>query len=428
MRIAVVGSGIAGLGAAWALTRRHHVTLYEADGRLGGHSNTVEIQDAERAVPVDTGFIVYNEPNYPNLVRLFEALGVATEPSEMSFSVSIGGFEYQGRILGLLAPRNLARPAHLRMVADILRFSRDAPRLLASGSGESTGEFLDRRGYGPAFRRRYLLPMVACIWSSSLDRMLEAPARMLFRFLDNHGLLRAAGRPRWRTVTGGSRRYVEGMAAALDVVKTGTRVTSVVRRPHEVWVRDARGGAGRFDHVVLASHADSSLRILGADASAEEVEILGAFRYQENRAVLHHDPSLMPARRRLWSSWNYLDHGGSGGRVSLTYWMNRLQNLRTRRPVLETLNPSREPADAVSEHAYRHPQFDRAAVDAQGRIETIQGVSRTWFCGSYCGYGFHEDGLRAGLEVAAALGSSAPWWKDGERGQTAVPARLEANR
>lgn len=427
----MVGSGIAGLGAAWALSRTHDVTLYEAEDRVGGHSNTVDVVDGGRSIPVDTGFIVYNEPNYPNLTRLFRHLGVATEPSDMSFSVSLGSgaLEFTGRAPGLFALRNLVRPSHLRMVTDIVRFSRDAPKVLATETQETTGEYLDRMGYGDGFRRRYLLPVVACIWSSSLDRMLDFPVEMLLRFLDNHGLLDAFGRPAWRTVTGGSREYVRRVAAPISEVRTGTPVASVRRTPDGVLVGDTRGGLERFDHVVLATHADRTLRILGDDATLRERAVLGAFRYQENRAVLHRDPSLMPARWRVWSSWNYLSEGGGSGaeRVSLSYWMNRLQNLRTERPIFVTLNPSREPPEVVSRHTYRHPQFDRAAAQAQRALPALQGAGRTWFCGAYAGYGFHEDALRSGLGVAAALGAPAPWWRDTARGPDLRPhARLEA--
>ncbi len=379
MRIAVIGSGISGLGAAWALARHHDVTVYEAEGRLGGHANTVEVLDAGRSVAVDTGFIVYNERNYPNLVRLFEHLGVGTEPSEMSFSVSRddGAFEYQARAFGLLTqPSNLARPGYLRMVRDIVRFTRGATSALESGTSETTAEFLDRVELSTEFRRDFLLPMIACIWSSSLETMLSYPAASMVRFLDNHGLLNVLERPRWRTVTGGSREYVSRIAASLaGGTRLATPVEAVLRSDDGVAVHDARGGVDRFDHVVLATHADTSLRILGSDASAEERDVLSAFRYQTNRAVLHRDPMLMPKRRRAWSSWNYLADGTGDGAelVSLSYWMNRLQNLRTERPVIVTLNPSREPRDVEREFTYHHPQFDARAVTARGRIRIAAG-------------------------------------------------------
>lgn len=417
MRIAVIGSGISGLGAAWSLARDHDVTVYEAEGRLGGHANTVEIHDDDHEVAVDTGFIVYNERNYPNLVRLFEHLGVPTEPSDMSFSVSRDGgrFEYQARALGLLTqPRNLARPGYARMIRDILRFTREAASSVSPGSPETTEELLHRLELSPEFRDDFLLPMIACIWSSSLNTMLSYPAWSMIRFLDNHGLLDVLERPRWRTVTGGSREYVSWISQALDGgLRLGTPVRSLVRSPEGVEVHDARGGIDAFDHAVLATHADISLGILGEGATEQEQRVLSAFRYQANRAVLHRDRSLMPRRRRAWSSWNYLADREDDGteKVSLSYWMNRLQNLETERPVIVTLNPSREPRDIEAEFTYHHPQYDGRAVAAQGEIPSLQGVRRTWFCGSYCGNGFHEDGLRAGLEVAAGLGSPAPWWE-----------------
>ncbi|MGZ4149275.1 MAG: NAD(P)/FAD-dependent oxidoreductase, partial [Actinomycetota bacterium] len=278
MRIAVIGSGVSGLGAAWALARHHDVTLYEADDRLGGHAHTVDLLDEAGPVSVDTGFIVYNERNYPNLVRLFEQLGVRTEPSEMSFSVSRddGAFEYRARALGLLTqPSNLARPGYLRMVRDIGRFTRGAVSALEAGTSETTAELLDRMGLSEEFRRDFLLPMIACIWSSSLEAMLSYPAGSMVRFLDNHGLLNVLERPRWRTVTGGSREYVARIAASLDGrLRLATPVEAVLRSEDEVAVHDARGGVDRFDHVVLATHADTSLQMLGSDATGEERDVL----------------------------------------------------------------------------------------------------------------------------------------------------------
>ena len=416
MRIAVIGSGISGLAAAWALNRRYDVTVYEADQRLGGHANTVEIPDPAGAIPVDTGFIVYNEANYPNLVQLFHHLDVPTEPSEMSFSVSRdrGGFEYRARAAGLFAqPSNLGRPGHLRMIRDVIRFTREAPMLLRDGTFETTGELLDRMDMSSEFRRDFLLPMLACIWSSSLETMLDYPAESMVRFLDNHGLLNVLKRPRWRTVSGGSREYVSRISSSFaGGVRLGTPVERIERTSDEVAVHDSRGGIGRFDQIVVATHADTALEMLGRGATEAEREVLSAFRYQRNRAVLHRDPTLMPKRRRAWSSWNYLAAPGDDGteQVSLSYWMNRLQNLETERPVIVTLNPGREPRDIEREFTYDHPQYDQLTVAAQGLLPSLQGSRRTWFCGSYHGSGFHEDGLRAGLAVAADLGSPAPWW------------------
>ncbi|MGE5459718.1 MAG: NAD(P)/FAD-dependent oxidoreductase [Solirubrobacterales bacterium] len=416
-RIAVIGGGIAGMGAAWALDQRHEVVLYEAEARIGGHSNTVEVDDDGRAVPVDTGFIVYNERNYPNLVRLFDALDVPTEESEMSFSVSVGGgaFEYRSRARGLFAqPSNALRPGTWRMLWDFRRFCLDAPRVLASGAHETLGSYLERGGYSEAFRLDLLLPVTAAIWSSGLDDMLEFPVTTLVGFLTNHDILQVRSRPLWRTVSGGSREYVRRLTAPYrSRIRLSRRVVAIGRGEDAVEVRDASGGLDRFDEVVFATHPDTALEILGGGATPRERAVLGAIRYQSNEAVLHRDPALMPRRRGAWSSWNYLADGrGEADRskpVSLTYWMNRLQNLRTRRPVFVTLNPSREPRGDVQRFRYAHPQFDRAAIDAQLRLPSIQGVHRTWFAGAWCGHGFHEDGLRAGLDVAAALGAPAPW-------------------
>jgi predicted NAD/FAD-binding protein len=418
-RIAVIGAGISGLGAAWAMRRAHDVVLYEAEGRLGGHANTVEVDDDGRPVPVDTGFIVYNERNYPNLVRLFDTLGVPTHESEMSFSVSArgGAFEYRSRARGFLAqPANALRIDTWRMLRDFRRFCLDAPRLVASGSRESLGGYLRRSGYGEAFRSDLLLPISAAIWSASLDGVEDFPAANLVGFLLNHDILQLGSRPRWRTVTGGSREYVRRLSEDLGGASRTSRPVAAVRRSEDaVTVLDAAGGRERFDAVVFGTHTDDALRMLGPDATAAEREVLGAIRYQRNEAVLHRDPSLMPVRRGAWASWNYLADGATDDRsrpVCLTYWMNRLQGLRTRRPVFVTLNPLRDPEGEVQRFSYAHPQLDRAAVAAQARLGAIQGVRRTWFAGAWTAHGFHEDGLRSGLAVAAALGAPAPWMVD----------------
>ncbi len=419
MKIAVVGGGISGLGAAWLLARQFEVSVFEAANQLGGHSNTAEIQLDGRPVQVDTGFIVYNEYNYPNLTRLFDALGVETVASDMSFSVSLGAgaFEYAGDALGFFAqPSNLMRPDFWRLFRDLLRFYREAPQLADRHDLDrlTLGELLTEGGYSDLFARRHILPMAAAIWSSTLDDILAYPARTFVQFFENHGLFSLGERPQWRSVLGGSRRYVEALSASFwERVHLATPIVFVRRTPAGVVLRDASGQEYRFDQLILATHADQALAILGQDATAEERTVLGAFRYQVNRAVLHRDPALMPRRRRVWASWNYLGDGDAdaAGRISLSYWMNRLQQLETRRDIFVTLNPERESASHLThgEFTYRHPQFDRRALDAQDRLPEIQGLDRVWFCGSYCGYGFHEDGLQAGFAVAAALGAPAPW-------------------
>lgn len=430
-RIAVVGSGISGLGAAWALARHHEVIVLEADDRPGGHANTVEVPDGDRTIRVDTGFIVYNRPNYPNLVALFEVLGVPTHDSEMSFSVSIGGgrYEYGSAPSAFLAqPANALRPSTWRMVLDFSRLARAAeePDLLASR--EAVGPWLRREGYSRAFVDRMLLPMCAAIWSAGIEGIEDYPVGSMLSFMRNHALLRFGGRPTWRTVTGGSRAYVQRVVAALGpgALRLGARVGSVVRGDDAVTVRIEGHPDERVDHVVLATHADSALGILGADATGPEREVLGAFRFQSNEAVLHRDGSFLPRRARARASWNYhADRLRQPGEVSLTYWMNRLQGLATREPVLVTLNPGRPPAGWTRTFRYEHPQYDARAVEAQGRIGEVQGERRTWFAGAWLGHGFHEDGLRSGLGVAAALGSPAPWW-DPRAQATAAAEATEA--
>jgi predicted NAD/FAD-binding protein len=416
MRIAVIGTGISGLACAWLLNQRHDVTVYEAEARLGGHSNTVGLPWRGRRVPVDTGFIVYNERNYPNLTRLFAHLDVATRPSDMSFGVSIdrGRFEYAGSSLaGLLAqPANLARPRFHGMLRDIVRFNREARRFLADPCDrESTlGAFLVERGYGAWFKRRYLLPMGAAIWSASVDGMQDFPARTVLQFFDNHGLLSIDDRPEWRTVAGGSRAYVERLAAALRRVRLATPVLAVRRTAGRVEVIDGRGRA-IFDQVVLACHADQALALIEQPSLVERA-VLGAFRFQRNRAVLHTDPALMPKRRAVWSSWNYLaSEDACETKVSVTYWMNRLQGIDPDCLALVSLNPLHEPAPerVIAAFDYAHPQLDLASIAAQKRLRMIQGHNLLWFCGAYWGHGFHEDGLRSGLSVAADLGVAPPW-------------------
>jgi hypothetical protein len=422
MHIAVVGSGIAGLGAAWALSRHHEVTVFEAEPRLGGHANTVDLELDGRQIAVDTGFIVYNLRTYPHLIRLFEHLGVPTEASNMSFAVSLGSgrLEYAGSPRGLFAQkRNFVRPGHWTMIRDVLRFYRDAPKLLqlppdAPAAAQTLGDYLRAHRYGRSFVYDHLLPMAAAIWSCPVERMLAFPMRSFVRFCDNHGLLLLRDRPQWRTVTGGSRAYVRRVAAGISgPIRLATPVRALARDPAGVSVL-TDGGAERFDQVVLATHGDRALQLLGQDADARERAILGAFGYEPNRAVLHTDPRLMPARRAVWSSWNYLGDGAHAddAKVSVSYWMNSLQNL-TGSDLFVSLNPLQEPEArcTVAEFSYDHPVFDTAALDAQARLPEIQGVRRTWFCGSYCGYGFHEDGLEAGFAVAAALGAPAPWWE-----------------
>jgi len=409
-----VGTGIAGLGAASALHGRAELTLFEAGGHVGGHANTVDVETPAGRVPVDTGFIVYNERNYPLLTRLFREHAVPTEPSDMSFSVSLdgGAFEYRASTLGLLAGwRRPTDPAAWRIAADLPRFARAGRRLLEHGAEPSFAAFLRESGLSDSFVERYLLPMTACIWSATRGDILAQPARTLVRFLDNHGLVALRDRSRWRTVSGGSREYVRRVAAPFrSRVRLGTPVAGVRRLGHGVEVRDAQGGAGVFDAVVMATHADDTLSLMAADpgGTARERRVLGAFPYRPNRAVLHTDRRLMPRLRHTWASWNYLGETAPSRRgepVSLTYWMNRLQNLDPGLDVFVSLNPSREPRDGtvLGEFDYAHPQFHRDSVAAQTELAGIQGGGGVWFAGAWTGFGFHEDGLRSGLDAARSI-------------------------
>ena len=418
MRIAVIGSGIAGLSAAWLLNRRHPVTLYERNDYFGGHTNTRTVETEAGPVPVDTGFIVFNRRNYPLLTRLFEYLGVQTQPTRMSFSVSAndGRYEYAGSGLAtLFAQRsNLFSAQHYGMLASILRFNRDAKRLLqdAATNPASVDEFIAAGGYGETLRNRYLLPMAAAIWSCPVETMASFPVASLARFFANHGLLDLRNRPQWRTVCGGSHQYVKQLLKPLQGKNCQDRVLAVQRSDTGVTVHAQSSGARHFDAAVFACHADQALQLLDAP-TAREHSVLGAFRYQPNRAVLHSDANLMPRRKSVWSAWNYLTNEGRRGTdaVSVSYWMNCLQQLKQAPPLFVTLNPLREPRDAsvIAEMSYDHPVFEHQAMAAQERLASLQGDNGIWYCGSYFGYGFHEDALRSAVEVAHRLGVEVPW-------------------
>ncbi len=396
MRIAVIGGGVAGLGAAWLLSHAHDVVLYERDDRFGGHSCTVEAQTAAGAQAVDVGFIVFNERTYPNLVALFDHLGVPTEESDMSFAVSLdrGRFEYGSSSAGYLAqPGNVLRPSFLRMTHDILRFNRLAPRLLdrSEDLDFTIGHFVDDAGLSRSFRDRYLVPMASCIWSTPAGRLLDYPAQTFVRFFSNHGLLSIGPQLRWRTVSGGSRCYVERIAAPLRRrARLGTAAVAIRREEAAgVQVRDATGQWDRFDKLVLACHADQALALL-SDADARERGLLGRFTYSANEIWLHQDAALMPLRRSVWSSWNYVADCQDPERpVSVTYWMNRLQNLPYGAPLFVSVNPGRapQPVTVQARFTFEHPMFDAASIRAQRDLHAIQGGRDTYFCGSYCGYG-----------------------------------------
>ena len=426
LRIAVVGTGVSGLAAAWLLSRQHEVTVYESASRLGGHSHTVEAPDGGGSIPVDTGFIVYNEPTYPNLTALLAHLGVETIASDMSFGVSLdhGRFEYSSNSVAsyLRHPQTLASPRFWSVIREVLRFYRTGPRQMRAlaAEGLSLGEFLDRCGYGAAFQRDHLLPQAAAIWSCSTHEIRDYPAAAFVAFCDSHGLMRFADRPRWRTVAGGSRTYVERMAQAFaGRVRLGCGVRAIRRFDDEVRVWDSTGEVSSYDHVVVAGHADQALRMLD-DPTPQERSLLGAFRFSRNLAVLHSDARMMPKRRAWWSSWNYLGRTGDHAEATVTYWMNLLQRFETADPLFVTLNPPEAMTlrGEVCREAYEHPIFDGPAMAAQRRLWSLQGARNTWFCGAWFGAGFHEDGLQSGLAVAEQLGGvRRPWSVPDESGR-----------
>ena len=417
-RIAVIGAGVSGLTAAWLLSRRFQVTLFEANNYLGGHTNTVDVTVDGITAPVDTGFLVFNDRTYPNLVAMFRHLGIAHASSDMSFSVRVDEerLEWAGSNLATVfaQKRNLIKPEFWRMLKEILRFNRESNRALSSGAGRdvSLGEFLDEHGYGRAFRDWYLLPMSGAIWSCPTRQMLEYPADTFFRFCHNHGLLRISDRPVWKTVSGGGREYVKKLVSGLDDVRLQSPVASVTRSANGVRVAGVNGDSEEFASAVFACHSDQALKLLG-DASAQERALLSGIRYQPNCAVLHTDTSLLPRSKDAWAAWNYVAGTSSadGRPVSVSYLINRLQPVPFSRPVLVTLNPTHEPRSAtvLARFQYAHPVFDGVAIQAQRNLAQIQGKNKTWFCGAWTGYGFHEDGLRSALSVANAMGITAPW-------------------
>ncbi len=430
-RVAVVGSGVAGLGAARALQQYggFRVSLFEKEASFGGHAHTVEVElpDAHGVLQrhgVDTGFLVYNERTYPRLIALLRELGVPTSASDMSFSVQVpGGFdgqsgalEWNGSTLDTVFAqrRNLASPRFLWMLKEILRFNRLATRLATSVQADEMAQplddFLERNRFGADFRHAYLLPMIACIWSCPQGQMLQFPVATLIRFCHNHGLLQVENRPAWRTVTGGSSRYVNALIKELPDVRVQTPVEGVARSNRGVTLRTPAGHES-FDAIVLACHAPQALRLLGAGATQAERTTLGAMRTQKNQAVLHSDTRVMPQAKKAWAAWNFeraqpqRNSGIESQPVCLHYWLNKLQPLPFAQDVFVSLNPLRRPeaARVLGEFEWEHPVFDLQAIQAQRELAQLQGQLRTWFCGAWCGYGFHEDGLRAGQQAAQGL-------------------------
>ena len=418
MRIAVIGSGISGASAAWALSSDNHVTLYEAAPKAGGHTATVTVDYDGTDVAVDTGFIVYNEHNYPNLTALFAHLQVKTQASDMGFAMSFddGKLEWSGTSYATLfaQKRNLVSPSFLWMLREVLRFNkhclpdRDAGVL----QGKSIGDYLAFRKFSRTFRDDYLIPMAAAIWSTPRVKMLDFPADAFVSFFENHRLIHSE-RPNWRTVTGGSQNYLDKLISSISGgVRLDSAVRTIYRSNNQAYITDASGATEAYDAVILACHSGQALRIL-TDASADERSILSAIQYRPNRVILHRDASLMPKRKAAWSAWNYLRASNSDAEpeVAVTYWMNKLQGIDDAKPLFITLNPPREPraGTVFGEWSYEHPQFDAAALDAQQKLSSIQGHNHTYFAGAWTGYGFHEDGLRSGLEAAVALGASVPF-------------------
>ena len=395
------------------------MVLYEKEPRLGGHSHTVDIEYDGRPIAVDTGFIVYNELNYPNLTSLFAELGVATRASEMSFGLSLdgGAFEWSGKTLGTLFAqrRNMVAASYLWMLREVLRFNKLCRTDRAAGllSGLSLGAWLDRHGLSRRFRDDYLIPMAAAIWSTPAIHVLDFPAESFIAFFDNHKLI-DMDRPIWRTVEGGSRSYVEAISRHSGEIRLATPVVSVQRDKTGVTLVDATGATDRFDAVIMAAHTDETIEMLSSPTPAERATV-GSIAYRPNDVVLHCDEALMPKRKAVWSAWNYLgsrrDPDAAGRDVAVTYWMNALQGIDPSRPLFITLNPPVEPdpAKVFRRFSYSHPQFDGRALAAQRSLPALQGLNRTWFCGAWTGYGFHEDGLVSGLQAAESLGGFTAW-------------------
>jgi predicted NAD/FAD-binding protein len=406
MRVAVIGSGIAGLASAWLLSRKHEVTLFEANDYLGGHTHTHEIQLKGRDYTVDTGFIVHNREHYPLLSGLFDDLGIVTQPTTMSFSVrnQASGLEYNAANLDALfcQRRNLLSPRFLGMIGDLMRFYRTAPRLLEeAGEGPTLGDYLEQNRYGAAFRDEHLVPMASALWSSPTAAVLGFPARYLVQFMVNHQMLRLARRPEWRVVSGGSRRYVDALRARWSVDERLNTCVLAVRRHDSGVDVVTHAGTHAFDEVVLACHSDQALALL-TDADGAERSVLGAMTYQANETVLHTDASLLPRARKAWAAWNAFIPADPAAGCTVSYCMNLLQGFESPDPFVVTLNRTEaiDPRRILRRMNYTHPVYTHASVAAQGRKSEIQGRRRTWFAGAYWGWGFHEDGMRSAVELA----------------------------
>lgn len=418
--VAIIGTGIAGLSAAWMLNDTCDITVFESEAEIGGHSHTINIGSEQKPLWLDMGFIVFNEPCYPNLVQLFNHLDVEHQLSDMSFGVSIdkGKLEYSSLGLkGLFAQtRNLFRPRFISLLLDIMRFYREAPKDLAARAREDyrLGDYLKDRNYGRAFIDDHLLPQAAAIWSTSANEIMDYPFRAFIAFFENHGLLQIMDRILWRSVIGGAQAYLKKLTPSFaDRIVTSTAIRTVLRNRNGVVLVDQHGQQHAFDQVVFATHANTTLSLL-AHASEAEIETLKAFTYTANEVVLHTDTAFMPKRRAAWSSWNYMGERSASNEQQLcvTYWMNLLQVLKTDKNYFVTLNPTHavDPAKVIKRIVFEHPLFNSEAIAAQERLGDLQGQNRSWFCGAYFGSGFHEDGLQSGLAVAEAItGKRRPW-------------------
>ncbi len=413
MKITIIGTGISGLGAAYLLAPHHDIQVYEKNAYTGGHSRTIEIDTPDKIVPVDTGFIVFNNWNYPNLMGIFKQLDVPYTKSDMSFGASIdnGWLEYSSG--DLFALRNLTRPQYLGMLRDILRFNKMALAYIEKDPSITLGQCMDELKMGDWFRHYYLLAMGAAIWSCPIDTIMAFPARTFLHFFKNHGLLNIKDRPQWYTVQGGSREYVKRLTASFtDQIRLNCGVKKVLRSGNQIQVFDTAGGADIYDQVIFACHADEAMKLIKAPPK-DVRDVIGAFSYQDNTVLVHRDESFMPKKKKCWASWIYLSEKryDINSSVSLSYWMNNLQPLETNTPVLVTLNPGRRPPDELiyDEHQFAHPVFDLKAIKAQARIPEIQGKEGMWFCGAYQRYGFHEDGLLSAVHIAKAMGADIPW-------------------
>jgi predicted NAD/FAD-binding protein len=413
MKIAIIGTGISGLGAAYLLAPHHDITVYEKNAYLGGHSRTINVSAGGKSFPIDTGFIVFNNWNYPSLLGLFKALDVPYQNSNMSFGVSVddGWLEYASG--HLLAGRNITRAAYWGMLKDILHFNRKALAYIEKDSNITLGQCLNDLGMGAWFRRYYLLAMGAAIWSCPIDTIMQFPAKTFLQFFKNHGLLSVNNRPQWYTVTGGSREYVKRLTESFrDKIRLNCGIQTVSHKDDRMHIVDSQGSVEIYDQVIFACHADEALKMID-NPNEEEKSIIGSFSYQDNQILVHSDTSFMPNDKKCWSSWVYLSEGREDKKdtVSLSYWMNNLQNLETDIPVLVTLNPGRRPQEDLifDEHIFSHPIFDVKAIKAQQNIHRVQGKRSMWFCGAYQRYGFHEDGLLSAVNVVKSLGVDIPW-------------------